>query len=148
MAHCSRIQNPIGQLRTVTIIFTLIFVIARHTCHRCIYLLYTVIFAVVACTITFFNKTYLLSKFSIICWWLWIFWDHVIFISTSKEFPRRTFCSSIVQNINRARFFLFLSYPFEAFFCRVIYTYTKISLCLNSIYSFTISTKTWASVNI
>ena len=33
MARCSRIQNPIGQLRTVTILYTFAFVITRHSCH-------------------------------------------------------------------------------------------------------------------
>ena len=35
----------------------------RHACHRCVYLMVIVIFAVVACTIPFFVKTYLLSPF-------------------------------------------------------------------------------------
>ena len=116
------IQNPklIGQLRTVTKIFTRTFVIARHSCHRCIYILVTVIFAVVACKITFLIKTYLLSPFLIIFWWIWTFWDHVVFISTSKEFLRRTFQISFRQNINCTSFLLFLSYTFETFFRRMI----------------------------
>ena len=57
------------------------FVIARYSCHICIYLAVTIIFAVVACIITFFNKTYV----------LWTFFDHVIFRSISKAFPRQTF---------------------------------------------------------
>ena len=53
---CSRIQNPIGQLQTVTKISTSTFVIIRHMFHRCIYLLVTVIFSVFACTIKFSLK--------------------------------------------------------------------------------------------
>ena len=48
--------NKIGQLWTVTTISTGTFFITRHTCHRWIYLLVTVIFAVVACTIKMFIK--------------------------------------------------------------------------------------------
>ena len=148
MSHLSRIQNPIGKLLTVDIFFRWKFVIARHTCHRCIYLLVTVIFAVVSCMITFFIKAYLLSPFLIIFWCLWKFYNHLIFISTSKAFPRRTFCLSIVQNINCASSFLFLSYPFEAVFCRVICTSKQCALCLKIMCSFTISTKTWAAIKI
>ena len=73
MARCSRIQNPIGQLLTFTKISTRKFVITRHVCHRCIHLLVTIIFAVVACTITFFIRMYFLSQFLIIFWCLWTF---------------------------------------------------------------------------
>ena len=69
----SRIQNPIGQLRTVTKISTRTFIITRHMCHRCIYILVTVIFSFVTCTITSFIKTYLLLLFVIFFWWLRIF---------------------------------------------------------------------------
>ena len=95
--------------------FHLDVIIARHSCHRCVYLLVTVFFAVVACTIAFFVQTYLLSSFLFIFLWLCKIFDHVIFRSTSKAFPRCMFRLSIVQNIKRASFFLFLSYPFEAF---------------------------------
>ena len=88
---------------SLTIIFP--FIIARHSCHRCIYLVITIIFAVVACTITFFIKTCL----------LWAFCDHVIFRSTSKAFPRHAFHMSIGWKINRVSVFLFLSYPSETF---------------------------------
>ena len=115
---------------SLTMIF--LFVIARHSCHRCIYLAVTIIFSVVACTINFFIKTYL----------LWTFCDHVIFRSTSKPFPRCTFHLYIGCNINHARFLLFLSYPFETLFCRVIYTFTKCALCLNIMCPFTIPIKT------
>ena len=121
-------------MQTVTILFTWTFVIARHVCHRYLYLLVIVVFAVVACTITFIIKAYLLLPFLIIFWWLGTFCDHVIFRSTSKLFPRRTFHMSIGWNINRASFFLFLSYPFDFFFCRVIITSTKCALCLNIFY--------------
>ena len=148
MECCSRIQDKIGQLQTVIIILTWKCVITRHTCNRCIYLLVNVIFDVVACTITFFINMYLLSPFFIIFWWLWTFCDHVIFRYISKAFPRHTFSSSIVQNINRASFSLFLSLSFWSIFCRVICISTKCALCLNSMCSFTIPTKTWAAVNI
>ena len=88
MARCSRIQNPICQLQTVTILYTLAFVITRHSRHRCVYIMFVIIFFVVACTITFFIKTYLLSPFLIIFWWIGNIFDHVIFRSTSKAFPR------------------------------------------------------------
>ena len=108
-------KKTMGQLWTVTKCFTRTFVIARHMCYRCLYPLVTVIFAVVACTITFFIKTYLLSLFLVIFLWLWKFHNQVIFISTSKSFPRRTFCLSIAWSINCTRFFLFLSYHFGFF---------------------------------
>ena len=69
--------------------------------------------------------------FLIISWWLGKFCDHVIFRSTSKAFPRRTFHLSIGGNINRASFLLFLSYPFEAIFHRMIVTSIKCALCLD-----------------
>ena len=128
MARCSQIQNPIVQLRTVTIIFTFAFIITRHSCHRCVYLMVIIIFAVVSCTITFFIKTYLPSPFIIIFWWLGTFCDHVIFRSTSQAFPRRTYHLSIGLKINRAISLIFISYPFETLFCRVINTSTKCSL--------------------
>ena len=109
-----------------------LFVIARHTCHRCIYLAVTIIFAVVTCTITFFIKTYL----------LWTFCDHVIFRYTSKAFLRRPFHFSIGWSINRVSFFLFLSYSFETLFCKVINTSTECALCLNSVCPLTVPTKT------
>ena len=65
MAHCSPIQNPIGLLRTVTILYTYAFVIARHSCHRCVYLMVIVIFAVVACTIKFSLKRTCFRRFSL-----------------------------------------------------------------------------------
>ena len=128
-------QNPIVRLRTVTILFTFAFVVTRHSCHRCVYLMVVVIFAVVACMINFFIKTYLLSLFLIIFWWLGTFCDHVIFRSTSKAFPRWKFRISVRWNINLARFFLFLSNPFEAFFCRMIITSTKCALFLDIVCS-------------
>ena len=113
------------------------FVISRHSWHRCIYISVTINFSVVACTITLFNKTYL----------LWTFYDHVILRYTSKEFLRRTFRLSIGWNINRASFILLLSYPFETLFCRVINTSTKCALCLKIMCPFTIPTnwlpKSW-----
>ena len=142
MARCSITQNPIDQLRTVTKISTRTFVIVRNTCHIYIYLLVTVIFAVVVCMITFFIRTYLLSPFIIIFWWIWKFCNYVIFRSTSKTFPRRTLCLSVVQITSRTIFFLFLSDPFETFFCRVINILTKSALFLKSVCSFTISSKT------
>ena len=148
MARLSWIQNTIGQLRTVTILYTFVFVITRHTCHRCVYLMVIVIFSVVACTITFLIKTYFLLPFLIILWWLWTFCDHVIFRSTSKAFQSRTFRLSIVLNINRKSFFVFLSDPFETFFWKVICTSTKCALFLNSICSLNIPTKTWSAAKI
>ena len=113
MACCSQIPNPIGLLRTVTILYTFEFVITRHSCHRCVYLMVIVIFAVAACTITFFIKTYLLSPFLIVFWWIGKFCDHVILRSTYISFPRRMFHFYIGSNINRASFIPFLSNPFE-----------------------------------
>ena len=116
---------------SLTMVF--LFVVARHSCNICISLVVTIIFAVFACIITFFIKTYL----------LWTFCDNVIFISTSKEFPRRTFHLSIGWNINRVSFFLFLSYPFETFLCILINTSTKCALCLKNMWSFNIPIKTF-----
>ena len=83
--------------------------IAWHSCHRCIYFMVIIIFAVFACTINFFIVRYLPSPFLIIFWWLGKFCDHVIFRSISKAFPRRTFQIPVRWNINRARFILLLS---------------------------------------
>ena len=135
-------------MRTVTIIFTWTFVIARHNCHICVYLMVNVVFTVVTWTMTFFIKTYLLSPFLIIFCWLWTFCNHVIFISTSKAFTRLTFHLSIGWNTNCTSFLLFLSYPFEAFLCRVIVTPTKCALCLKSMCSFTIPTRIWAAIKV
>ena len=72
------------------------FVIARHSCHRCIYLAVAIIFSDFVCTITFFHKTYL----------LWKFCDHVIFISTSKAFQGvRSIC--LLDETSTARDFSF-----------------------------------------
>ena len=128
--------------------FTFLFFSARHSCHRCVYLMVVVIFFVVAYTITFFIIKYLRLSFLIVFWWLGKFCDHVIFRSIYKAFPRRKFHMSIGWNINRASFLLFLSYPFESFFCRMIVTSTKCELCLNRVCSFAISTRTWATVKI
>ena len=76
------------------------------------------------------------------------FLNHVIFRSTSKAFTRRTFRISVRWNINRASFLLFLSYPFEECFGRIIVTSTKCALCLNMQCYFAISTRTWATVKI
>ena len=89
--NLSQIQNPIGQLRTVTILYTFAFVITRHLFHRCVYIMVVVIFTVVSYMITFFIKTYLLTPFLIISRWLGTFCDHAIFRSTYIVFPRRTF---------------------------------------------------------
>ena len=149
MARCSRIQNPIGQLWTVTILYTFAFVVTRHSCHRCVYLMVIVIFAVVACTINFFIKTYLLTPVIIIFWWIGIFCNRVIFRSTSKAFPRWTFRIPVRWNINRASFLLFLSNPFETFLRRMVIKSTKCALCLNIVCSLIMSTIPWdAAVKI
>ena len=64
-----------------------------------------------------------------------------------QTIPRCRFCSSVVWITSRTSS-LSLSDPFETFFCRVTSTSTKSALCLNSICSLTISTSTWAPVNI
>ena len=122
--------------------FTRTFIIIRYKCHLCIYLLVTVIFAVVSCTITLFIKTYLIFTFLILFWWLWTFFNKVIFRSTSKTIPRRIFHTSVIQITRRTRFLIFLSDTFETFFCRMVGTSAKITLCLDTIYSLTISTAT------
>ena len=137
MSCCSIIQNPIDQLRTVTKIFTRKFVITRHMCHRLIYLFVTVIFAVAACTITFFIKMYLLLPFIILLWWLWTFCNYVIFISTSKEI-RGVRSVRLLSKASTARDFSFSCLFFLIFFCKVINTSTKNILFLNSVYALTI----------
>ena len=126
-------------MRTVTILDNFAFVIARHSCHRYVYLMVIVIFAVVACTITFLIKAYLLSPFLIIFWWLGTYCNHVIFRSTSKAFLRRTFRISVRWNIIRASFlysFLILLYFFSAEWLlppqNVNFSWTEcaLSLCL------------------
>ena len=150
VSYGTLLPNPKSnfQLRTVTILFTFAFVIARHSCHRCVYLMVIVIFTVVACTVTSFIKTYLPSPFLVIIWWLGKFFYHVIFRSTSKAFPRQTFRIPVRWNINRASFLLFLSNPFETFFRIFIVTSTKCALCLNSMCYFTVPTINWAAVKI
>ena len=141
MARCYRIQNPIGQLRTFTILYTFAFVITRHTWNRCVYLLVIVIFAVVACTIKSSIKTYLLSPFLIISWWIGTFCDHVIFRSASIAFPRRTFRIYVRWNTNRVSFLLFLSNPFEFFFHIMVINSKKIALCLDLVCYLIMSTR-------
>ena len=142
MTRCSRIQNPIGQLKTVTRIPTRTLVIIRYMYHICIYLLITFILDVVACTINIFNKTYLFSSFLIFFWWLRTFYNQVIFVSTSKAFPRRTYRTSVVRITIHTRFLLFFSDPFETFFCRMIRTSTKSALFLENVLFLTIYSTT------
>ena len=123
-------------------------VITSHTWHKCIYLLVIVIFSVVLCTIIFFIKTYLILPFLILFRWLWTFCNQVIFKSTSKKFPSRTFHSSVVRITSCTSFLLLLSDPFEIFFCRVIRTSTKCALFVKSVCSFTIYIKTWSALQI
>ena len=59
----------------------------------------------------------------------------------------RSVCLSSEASIARD-FFVFLSHPFETFFCRVICTSTKCALCLNIMCSITSSTKNWAAIKI
>ena len=146
MARSSWIQNPICQLRTVTILFTFAFFITRHACHRCVYLMVIVIFAVVACTITFFIKTYWLTSFLTVFRWLGTSCDHMILRSTSITFPRRTFRISVRWNTNRESFFLFLSDPFETFFRRMIIRSKKCALFLGRVCPLIVSTRPWDSV--
>ena len=134
MTCCSRTQNPIGQLQTVTILSTFAFVITIHLLYRCVYLMVIVIFAVVACTINFFIRTYLLTSFLIIFWWFGTFCDHVIFRSTSIAFTRRTFRTAVRWNTNCASFILFLTSPFETFFRRMVIKSTKCALCLDRVW--------------
>ena len=148
MTHCSRIQNPIGQLQTVTKISTGTFVITRHMCNICIYLLVTIIFAVVACMIIFPIKTYLLSPFIIIIWWCWTLWNYVIFRSKAKIFLRYTFCTSVFRITSRMSFLFFLSDLFEIFFWGNVCTSTNSALFLDKICFLTISTTTWAAVKV
>ena len=69
--------NPVGLLSTVTEISTRNFVIIRHTCHRCIYILVAVIITVatlfVWCRITTFTETDLFLPFLIIFRWILTF---------------------------------------------------------------------------
>ena len=138
------LQNPKSNRSIVNYhqISTRTLVIIRNTCHRCIYLLVTVIFAIVVCTINFFIKMYLLWPFLVIFWWLWEFCNYAIFRFTSKLFLRSSFRSYAVQMTNCTSFLISLYDPFETFFCRVISNSTKGALCLNSVCSFTISSKT------
>ena len=142
MVRCYRIQNPIGQLQTVTKISTGTFVITRRMCHRCIYLLVTVIIAIIAYTIEFLIKTYLIFTFLIFFWWLGTFCNLVIFGSTSKCFYRCPFCLSVFGITRRRSFFLLLSELLEIVFLQIDEHLQKSALCLNSVCSFTISSKT------
>ena len=87
MARSSWIKNPIGQLKTIDIIFTFTFFITRNSCHRCVYPMVIVTITVVACTITFSLRFFRLASFLTLFRWLCTFCDHMIFRSASKAFP-------------------------------------------------------------
>ena len=80
-----------------------------------IYILVISIFSVVACTITYFIKMYLLLPFLILFRWLQKFLNYVIFRSTYKTFPGRTFRTPVVRITSHTSFLLFLSDSFEFF---------------------------------
>ena len=90
-----------------------------------------------------FIKTYLLLPFLIIFRWLGKFCNHVVFRSTSKSFPRRTFRIPVRSNINLTSFLLFLSNPFETFFSRMVIKSTKCALSLNRVWSLIMYTRPW-----
>ena len=77
MVHCSRIKYPIGQLWTVTNFSTRKFVINRHACHICIYLLVTIIFPLSQARLPFSLKNNCFFRFllsfdgfgNVVIWW-------------------------------------------------------------------------------
>ena len=94
-------------MRTITKISTRTFVIIRHLCHICIYLLIFIIITVLGfflwCTITPFIDLYLLSLFLVIFTWFWTFINQIIYRFASKCFARCTFIPLLIWITRRMR---------------------------------------------
>ena len=146
MARSSWIQNPIGQFLTVAIVFTFVFVITRHSCHRCVYLKVIVIIAVAACTFTFFLGFFRLASFLTVFRWLGKFCDKMIFRSASKAFPCWTIRIFVRWITSRTSFLFILSDIFEAFLHTMVIYSTKCALCLDRVFLLTVSIRPWGTV--
>ena len=97
------------------------------------------------CTITPFTKKDLLMLFLFSFRWFWKFCGSVIFISAYKHWQGVRSVRRFSKT-PRTRFFFFLYYTSETFFCRIIGTSTKNSRCLEK--KITIYTRTWTAVDI
>ena len=146
MARCSRIQDPIGQLQTVTILSTFAFVITRHSCQRCVYLMVIVIFPLPHARLTFSLKRSDLCSFSLYLGGL----GHFAIMWSSDPHPkhfRGGRSEFLLYEIPTARAFPhFLSDPFETFFRRMIVKSTKCALCMDRVCPVIVSTRPWDTV--
>ena len=143
MTRSSWIQNPIGQLRTIAIIFIFAFVIIRHSCNRCVYFKVIVIITVVFRTIAFFLKFVRLASFLTVFRWLGTFCDNMIFRSASKAFPSWTIWIFVIRSTSRTSFLFFFSDIFETFFYRMVRKSKICALCLGRVCFFIVFTRPW-----
>ena len=146
MASFSWVQNPIGQLQTIAIIFAFSYVIVWHPCHRCVYFEVIFIVTIIFCTMSLFLvfKTYLLSVFLFSVFrWLGTFCNKMIFGSASKAFPIWTIWIFVWQSTSRTSFIFFFSDLFETFFHRMVSMSTICALCLGRVCFFIVSTRYW-----
>ena len=113
---------------------------SRHTCHRCIYLLVTVVFAVIICRITFsLNFTWF---FHFSCSFDGI--RNIAIRWSSDIHPKQNLvvCSvRLLYKSTSAHAFFFSCLILLIFFCTVINTSTNSALRLNIVCYFTISYK-------
>ena len=135
-----------------TKISTKTFVITRHMCHRCVYLLIFIIISVIGlflwCTITPFIETDGILSFFCYIWMVLVFRNYIIHRSASKTFARWTLSLLHVRITSRAIFLLILSYIFKIFLCRMFSTSTKSAFFLNKIFYLIVATITWTDVKI
>ena len=149
MARSSWVQNPIGQLRTISIIFVFVYVIIRHSCHICVYFKVIVIFAVVFCTIAFFLRFVRLASFLTVFRWFGTFCDKMSFGSASKAFPSCTIWIFVWGSTSRTSFLFLFSDHFNTFFHRMVRKSTICALCLGRVWFIIVFTRSWLNaVNI
>ena len=143
MARSSWIQNPIGQLRTIAIIFVFPYVIIRHSCHRCVYFKVIVIVAIVFHTISFLLRFFRLAFLFAVFRWLGTFCNKMIFGSAYKTFLSWTIWIFVWRSTSRTRFLFFFPNLFETFFHRMVSKSTICALCLGRVYFFIVFTLRW-----
>ena len=143
MASCSWIQNPIGLLQTIAIIFVFVYVIIRHSCHRCVHFKVFVIIAVVFRTIDFFLRFVRLASYFTVFRWFWKVFDKMTFGSSSKAFPSWTIWIFVWKSTSRTSFLFFFSDLFKTFFHRMVRKSTICALCLGRVFFFIVFTRSW-----
>ena len=143
MASCSWIQNPIGQLRTIAIIFVFPYVIIRHSCHRCVYFKVIVIVSIVFCTIALFLGFVRLASFLTVFRWFGTFCNKMIFGSASKAFLSWTIWIFVWRSTSRTSFLFFFSDILKTFFHRMVRKSTICALCLGRVCFFIVFTRSW-----